>query len=206
MKRLPQIAAALLCASPLFAADELLEKANQIQKRILAFDCHLDLTDDYPGAAEDGKTQFDLPKAARGHLKGGSIAVWVPIELRNPEGLAKGHAAAIRKYEMIKAVAEANPSLASIAYSPSEVKAIAAQGKFAVVISMLDTFHLGQDPAQLDEWYKRGVRIIGYTQSGHNDWADSSRPKDRVKDKPAEHGGLSELGEKASRASMSSAS
>jgi hypothetical protein len=53
------------------AADaELIKKANDIQKRILPFDRHLDLPFDCPGAGEHGKTQFDLTKAARGGLKG----------------------------------------------------------------------------------------------------------------------------------------
>jgi len=64
-------AAVLLAALPIFAGDEtadanLLNRAEQIQKRILAFDSHLDLPFDYIGAAEDGKTPFDLPKAFRG--------------------------------------------------------------------------------------------------------------------------------------------
>jgi membrane dipeptidase len=188
-------------ASICLAADDavdakLVEQANQVQKRILAFDAHLDLPFDYAGASEDGKTQFDLPKAARGQLKGGALAVWVPIGPRTPEGYAKGREDAERKYQLIKAVAEANPSRAAIAYSPDDVRRITADGKFAVVISMLDCYPLGSDLGQLDEWYKRGVRVLGYTQSGHNAWADSSRPKESMKDKPEEHGGLSDLGKK----------
>ena len=53
--------AVLFAALPIFAADNaadanLLKRAEQIQKRILAFDSHLDLPFDYTGAAEDGKT------------------------------------------------------------------------------------------------------------------------------------------------------
>jgi membrane dipeptidase len=47
---------------------------------------------------------------------------------------------------------------------------------------------------QIDEWYKRGVRIFGCVQAGHNDWADSSRPNKKLGDGAGEHGGLSELG------------
>ena len=112
----------LLAALPVFAADDaadanLLKRAEQIQKRILAFDSHLDLPFDYTGAAEDGKTQFDLPKAFRGHLKGAALAVFVPQGPRTPEGYAKARDDAEKKYNLIKAVAEANPSRAAIAYS-----------------------------------------------------------------------------------------
>jgi membrane dipeptidase len=192
---------ALAVAVSLTAGDDaadakFIQKANEVQKRILAFDAHLDLPFDYQGGAEDGKSQFDLPKAARGQLKGGALAVWVPIGPRTPEGYAKGREDAEKKYQLIKAVAEDNPNRAAIAYTPDDVRRIAAQGKFAVVISMLDCYPLGSDLDQLDEWYKRGVRVLGYTQSGHNAWSDSSRPKDTMKDKPEEHGGLSDLGKK----------
>ena len=105
---------AVLCAA---AADDtpdarLVERANQIQKRILTFDCHFDLPFDYEGAAVDGKSQFDLPKAARGQLKGGAIAVWVPLGPRTPEGYAKAREDAEKKYSLIKAVAEDNPTKA----------------------------------------------------------------------------------------------
>lgn len=87
--------ALLMAALPIFAADNsaaatLLRRAEEIQKRILAFDSHLDLPFDYTGAAEDGKTQFDLPKAFRGYLKGAALAVFVPQGPPTTEGYAKG--------------------------------------------------------------------------------------------------------------------
>jgi hypothetical protein len=74
-----------------------LKRADQIQSRILAFDSHLDLPFDYAGAAEDGKTQFDLPKAFRGHLKGAALAVFVPQGPRTPEDYAVAHHRANRR-------------------------------------------------------------------------------------------------------------
>lgn len=191
----------LLAALPIFAADNpadanLLNRAEQIQKRILAFDSHLDLPFDYTGAAEDGKTQFDLPKAFRGHLKGAALAIFVPQGPRTPEGYDKARDDADKNYKLITVVAAENPSRAAIAYSPDDVRRIAAQGKFAVVISILNAYPLGADVSQLNEWYKRGVRVLGYTHAGHNQWSDSSRPSAALKDKPEEHGGLSDIGKR----------
>lgn len=189
------LAAAFQSSAAGLAPDaKLLQKANQIQQRIVAFDSHLDLPFDYAGAAEDGKTQFDLPKAARGHLKGASLAVFVPQGPRTPAGYAKAREDALKKYNLIKAVAESNPGRAGLAYSPADVRRLAAQGKFAVVISMLNAYPLGSDLSQIDAWYQRGVRILGYTHAGHNDWADSSRPSKALHDPPEEHHGLSGLG------------
>jgi membrane dipeptidase len=172
----------------------LLEKAKAIHKRIVTFDSHLDLPFDYSGAAEDGKTQFDLPKVARGQLKGAALAVFVPQGPRTPEGYKKAREDADEKLALIKAVAEQNPKLAELAYSPADVRRITSEGKFAVAISLLNAYPLGSDLSQIDEWYKRGVRIFGYVHAGHNDWADSSRPNKKLGDATEQHGGLSELG------------
>jgi len=193
-------AAALLTAIPIASgADEpgdarYLERARELHKRMIAFDTHLDLPFDYAGAAADGKTQFDLPKAARGQLKGAALAMFVPQGPRTPEGYAKARADAEKKYGLIKAVAEENPDRAALAYSPEDVRRIAGQGKFAVVMSLLNAYPLGTDLAQIDEWSKRGVRLFGFNHAGHNDWSDSSRPSKPLGNGTEEHGGLSELG------------
>jgi membrane dipeptidase len=80
------------------------------------------------------------------------------------------------------------------AYSPADVLRVAEQGKFAFVVSLLNAYPLGTDLSQIDEWYRRGVRIFGYTHAGHNQWADSSRPNQALGDGAREHGGLSDLG------------
>jgi microsomal dipeptidase-like Zn-dependent dipeptidase len=188
-----------LAVAPLASAQEpddakLFERAREIHKRIIAFDTHLDLPFDYAGAAADGKTQFDLPKAARGQLKGAALAVFVPQGPRPPEGYAKARADAEKKYGLIKAVAEENADRAALAYSPEDVRRIAGQGKFAVVVSLLNAYPLGTDLSQIDEWYKRGVRLFGFNHAGHNQWSDSSRPSKPLGNGLEEHGGLSELG------------
>jgi membrane dipeptidase len=176
------------------SGDALAEKARQIHKRIVALDSHVDLPFDYPGAAEDGKTSIDLPKVARGQLKAAALAVFVPQGPRTPEGYAQAKQDADKKYGLIKAFAERNPQRAALAYSPEDVRRISAQGKFAVVISLLNAYPLASDVSQIDAWYQRGVRIFGYVHAGHNDWADSSRPNKNLGNGPEEHGGLSGIG------------
>src|SRR5712692_1328813 len=87
-----------------------LERAKRIHARIITFDSHLDLPFDYAGASADGKTQFDLPKAARGQLKGAAIAVFVPQGPRTPEGYAKARVDADKKYQLIRAITDENPA------------------------------------------------------------------------------------------------
>ena len=202
MRRARFIFALLVTATAVARAQDagvLAEKARQIHKRIAAFDSHVDLPFDYPGAAEDGKTAIDLPKVARGQLKGAALAVFVPQGPRTAEGYAQARQDADKKYNLIEAFAEQNPQRAALAYSPEDVRRIATQGKFAVVVSLLNAYPLGHDVtqddvSQIDAWYKRGVRIFGYVHAGHNDWADSSRPNKTLGNGPEEHGGLSSIG------------
>jgi membrane dipeptidase len=202
----------------------LFEKARQIHARMIAFDSHVDIPLNYGGpgleASSDGPTQIDLPKVERGLLKGASIAVFVPEGPRDEVGYAQARSDAEKKYQLIRAIAQKNPARAALAYSPADVRRIAAEGKFAIVLSLLNAYplvrarvpyvprnELGEhdlspfqsDLDQIDEWYNRGVRILGLVHAGHNDWADSSRPNAGLGDAAEEHCGLSELGKRAVR-------
>lgn len=216
-------ALALLLGGHAVAGDEsdnaaLLEKAKQIHSRILAFDSHEDIPLNYDKPGLD--TQVDLGKAKRGLLKGASIAVFVPQGARNDDAYSKARSDADKKYRLIRDIAEKNPAQAALAYSPADVRRIVAEGKFAIVLSLLNAYplvaprvslsprnELGErdlpafhsDLEQIDEWYNRGVRILGFVHAGHNDWADSSRPNAGLGDAAEEHCGLSELGKKAVR-------
>jgi microsomal dipeptidase-like Zn-dependent dipeptidase len=189
------IAGLILGSGNAGAADAtLVEQARQIHQRIIAIDSHVDLPFDYPGAATDGPTQIDLPKVARGQLKGAALAIFVPQGPRTPEGYAKASEEAEKKYQLIKSFAEDNPDEAALAYTPADVQRIAGQGKFAVLISVLNAYPLGTDVSQIDAWYQRGVRVLGYTHAGNNQWADSSRPSKALNDTPDQNGGLTDLG------------
>lgn len=189
------IVGVILGAGNAGAADAtLVEQARQIHQRIIAIDSHVDLPFDYPGAATDGNTQIDLPKVARGQLKGAALAVFVPQGPRTPEGYAKASQEAEKKYQLIKSFAEDNSDKAALAYTPDDVRRIAGQGKFAVLISVLNAYPLGTDVNQLDAWYQRGVRVVGYTHAGNNQWSDSSRPSKALNDTPDQSGGLADLG------------
>ncbi|HVW69563.1 MAG TPA: dipeptidase [Steroidobacteraceae bacterium] len=195
-----------LATAPAFAQGsapngELLKKAAAIHKSIVTFDNHLDVPFDYgtPGkeAATDGPTQFDLPKAQRGIVKGASIAIFVPQGARTPAGTAEARQKAQQKYAIITGIARKYPDRAAIAYTPDDLRRIERSGKFAVVLSILNGNAIGDDLSQLDAWYAKGVRIVGFTHAGNNDLADSSRPNILRGDKLDEHHGLSALGKQA---------
>jgi membrane dipeptidase len=219
------LAIALLAGIQNTSADDLsskdaalFEKARGIHSRIVAFDSHVDIPLNYgePGV----ETQVDLPKAEHCLVKGASIAVFVPQGARNDEAYSQARSDADKKYQLIRSIAEKNPGRAALAYSPADVRRIAAEGNFAIVLSLLNAYplvrprvpktprnELGErdlpalqsDLDQINEWYNRGVRILGFVHAGHNDWADSSRPNAGLGNAAEEHCGLSELGKKAVR-------
>ncbi|WNW11872.1 dipeptidase [Pseudomonas sp. DTU_2021_1001937_2_SI_NGA_ILE_001] len=191
---------------------DVMRRANEIQERILSFDSHIDIQPRFgtPGneANKDGRTQFDLVKAARGRLSGAALTVWAWPEFWNgahgPHRPTAGFVEAARheqetRYRIITGIARDFPNQAGIAYTPADFRRLAHEGKFAIVISMLNAYPLGDDVSRLDDWAARGMRIFGFSYVANNAWADSSRPMPFFGDSPDEHGGLSELGRQAVR-------
>lgn len=188
MPRLSLLLAALISAVPVGA-------------QTLTIDPHLDL----PKSAlevgwtglNDPASQFDLTRARQGGLNAAAIALFVPQGQRNPISLTKAQADLRARDAAIHAIAERNPTQAALALSPSDVRAIAKSGRFAVIESLLNAWPLGNDLDEFDRLYARGVRIVGFVHAGHNQFADSSRPALQFGDRPAENGGLSPLGKAA---------
>ncbi|TBU72295.1 membrane dipeptidase [Pseudomonas daroniae] len=187
-----------------------MRRAEALQERILSFDSHIDIQPDFgsPGneANKDGATQFDLVKAARGRLSGAALTIWAWPEFwtgpNAPHRPTPGFVEAARheqetRYRIISGIARDYPNQAGIAYTPADFRRLAHEGKFAIVISMLNAYPLGDDVSRLDDWAARGMRIFGFSYVGNNAWADSSRPMPFFGDSPDEHGGLSKLGRQA---------
>ncbi|AJQ51121.1 peptidase M19 [Pseudomonas putida S13.1.2] len=181
-----------------------------MQERILALDAHLDVPLTYGSDGQepnrDGPTQFDLPKAAKARLRGASIAIWSWPEFwtgpnwphRPTDGFQQAMANELEvRYRIITNIAKDFPNQAGIAYSPADFRRLAGEGKFAIVISMLNAAPLGDDVDKLDLWAARGVRVFGPGYVGNNSWVDSARPLPFLGDSVDPLGGLSALGRRA---------
>ncbi len=191
---------------------DVMRRANDLQERILSFDAHIDIPLEYGAegqeADRDGSAQFDLAKAARGRLSGAALTIWAWPEFwagaNGPHRPTPGFVEAARneqeaRYRIITGIARDYPERAGIAYTPADFRRLAHEGKFAIVISMLNAYPLGDDVSRLDGWAARGMRIFGFSYVANNAWADSSRPMPFFGDSLDEHGGLSELGRQAVR-------
>ena len=191
---------------------KIIKQADALQDRILSFDSHITVPLEFGTAGneadKDGPGQFDLAKAAKGRLSGAALTVFGWPEIWNgpnaPHRPTSGFVEAARneqqaRYQIITGMVRDFPNQVGIAYTPDDLRRLHGEGKFAIFISMLNAYPLGNDLNQLDMWAARGMRMFGFSYVGNNDWADSSRPLPFFNDTPDALDGLSETGKQAVR-------
>ena len=189
---------------------KVMKQAEEIQERIVSFDSHITLPMDFgtegKEADKDGKGQFDLVKAGRGRLSAAALTVFGWPEIWNgdnaPHRPTAGFVEEARhqqevRYKAISAMARDFPNQVGIAYTPADMRRLQGEGKFAIFISMLNAYPLGNDLNLLDTWAARGMRMFGFSYIGNNDWADSSRPLPFFNDTADAFDGLSDIGQRA---------
>ncbi len=164
----------------------------------IVIDAHVDLPPGFatekndPGV--DGKSQIDLPKMEKGGVDAVVLAVFAWQQARTPEQDAIAVATGREKLAAIRRVTEWYPSRIGLATNAAEVEKLAAAGKRAAVISVLNATVLGARAELLDDYHAAGMRQLGFTHASHNAYADSSRPLPKNGDAPTLWGGLSPLG------------
>lgn len=171
--------------------------AGSAQAQIV-FDPHVDLpataaSPDWTGAI-DKTSQFDLERAKRGGLTAIGLALFVPQGDPSASAQAEARWSIAARYAAVRRLIDGNAGQVALALSPADVRAAQAQGKLAIVETILNAWPLGTDPAAFDGWYARGVRIVGFVHAGHNPFADSSRPAITRGERADQQGGLTELG------------
>ncbi|QQZ40290.1 pyoverdine-tailoring dipeptidase-like protein PvdM [Pseudomonas sp. SK3(2021)] len=189
---------------------KVLKQADELQERILSFDSHISLPLDFGAAGnefdKDGGGQFDLVKANRGRLSGAALTIFGWPEMWNgpnaPHRPTEGFVEEARnqqevRYKIISGMVRDFPNQVGIAYTPDDFRRLHGEGKFAIFISMLNAYPLGNDLDLLDLWAARGMRMFGFSYIGNNAWADSSRPLPFFNDSPDALDGLSETGKQA---------
>ncbi|UXV17422.1 pyoverdine-tailoring dipeptidase-like protein PvdM [Pseudomonas fluorescens] len=189
---------------------EVIKQANDMQDRLLSFDSHITVPLDFGTAGheadKDGSGQFDLAKAARGRLSGAALTIFGWPEIWNgpnaPHKPSDGFVEEARheqevRYKIISGMVRDFPNQVGIAYTPDDFRRLHGEGKFAIFISMLNAYPLGNDLNQLDLWTARGMRMFGFSYIGNNAWSDSSRPLPFFNDSTDSLEGLSDIGQQA---------
>src|SRR5471032_367285 len=189
---------------------EVIKQANEMQDRLLSFDSHITVPMDFGTAGneadKDGSGQFDLAKASRGRLSGAALTIFGWPEIWNganaPHKPTEGFVEEARnqqevRYKIISGMVRDFPNQVGIAYTPDDFRRLHGEGKFAIFISMLNAYPLGDDLNQLNLWTARGMRMFGFSYIGNNAWSDSSRPLPFFNDSTDALEGLSPIGQQA---------
>ena len=172
--------------------------ARIIHDSVIALDSHVDVPLNYATHDADpgGFTslQVDLPKMRAGGLDAAFFIVYSPQGPLTAEGYAAANEIARTRLDAITRMVDAYPDEIAIARTASDVGRIAKSGRRVALIGMENGFPLESSIDQLDLWHASGVRYVGLTHFGHNQFGDSSNPNPELGDQEEKHGGLSDMG------------
>ncbi len=197
-------AAIAICAcQPTEPRNPIVETGPQtLHQRILTLDTHVDIPLNYMTEVDPGfqtDAQVDLPKMLAGGLDAAFFIVYTPQTqyfVENPERTDYKTASIIAetRFRAIQKLLIEYPERTALCITAGEVREAVAAGKRAVLIGMENAFPLGPDLSKVDLWARRGVRYVGLTHFGHNQFGDSSNHKIQFGETESLHGGLSPLG------------
>lgn len=171
---------------------ELENRARTIHNRILTIDTHSDTPSRMlggnwdigvrhePGQRASGKV--DLPRMAEGGLDAEFFVVFVGQGERTESGYAKAKDRALAMLAAIQGMVEQYPQLVGLGLTPDDAYRLKAEGKRAAFIGMENGYPIGQNLANLEEYYKLGVRYLTLCHSSDNDLCDSSTDRDNPED------------------------
>ncbi|HZK07136.1 MAG TPA: dipeptidase [Bacteroidales bacterium] len=183
------------CNQPAANTDQMSD-AVKVQAQIFTVDSHTDtplwlLRGDYDLSQRHDATthgsKVDLPRMTEGGLDAVFFAVFLGQEARTPEGNQHAIDLAIRIFDSIDAHLQRVPELAAIATSPDEALRLKNEGEKAIFLGIENGYAIGNDLAQIGNFYNRGARYITLCHTRNNDICDSSTDS-------TEHHGLSDFG------------
>jgi len=170
--------------------------AARLHHQVLTLDAHVD----FPLSAahvQNLGTQtdlaFDLPKMEAGGVDGAFFVLYTPQEATDADGYREALRIAEARLDIIESLVENQPDRIALATCVSEVHDVAASGRKVALIGMENAYPLGLSVDQVSAWADRGVRYMGITHWGHNQFGDSSNPNFQY-DRGPRHSGLSPLG------------
>ncbi|MEZ5947490.1 MAG: dipeptidase [Hyphomonas sp.] len=182
------MAAALVSACAPAPADapgneEVSASPAEIHERLMVLDSHLDtpanlskpdfdIVQDNPSVM--GEVQVDLPKMLRGGLDGGFWVIFTPQGPLTEEAFEAAHMAASARQDEILAMVAGHPEQFELAYTADDAERIAASGKRVVLQSIENSYPLELDVGNLNEFYDKGVRMVGLIHFRDNQFGGSA--------------------------------
>lgn len=172
-------------------------EAQAIHERVLTLDTHIDIGRGYATSFLDpgqlSRAQVDLPKMRMGGLDAGFFIVYIPQGPTDEAGMAEARQVAEDKYQAIMRMIRGYPDQIALATDAGEVEAVSDSGRLVALIGMENAYPLGNSVEDVPMWAERGVRYVGLTHFGNNQFGGSSNPRADLGD-PEEDPGLTDLG------------
>jgi len=179
---------ALMLVVPLFAADDITERARRIQSEVIGIDSHIDTLQrvlmehvDLGQKLPDG--EVDLPRLREGGMHTPFFALWVQTFYKGSEAVRR----TLDLRDAMQSVLDRYPDRIELATTAADVERIVRAHKIAAVLTIEGGHQIADDLAVLRMYQRMGIRSMTLTHFRNNDWADSST------DKP-QHNGLTEFG------------
>jgi membrane dipeptidase len=172
--------------------------AQTIHKQALVLDSHIDLeleliADDMdPWSSGESRANLDTMEA--GDMDGAFLILFSPQGDITDEGIAKARSIVETRYTAISRLTEKHSDRIERALTSEDARRIHKAGKRIAFIGMENAYPLGNSVDDIGLWYDRGVRYMGITHVGHNQFGDSSNPSYSKGESESLHGGLSDLG------------
>ena len=169
-----------------------------LHDRTLTLDTHIDIPLTYMKEIDpSGETdlQVDLPKLMTGQLDSGFWIVYTPQGENTAAGYAEAYDIAKTRIDAITALVTTHTDDFELAKTATDVRRITDAGKHAVLVGMENAVPLGHDVKNntVEWWAEQGVRYVGITHFGHNQFGDSSNPH-ATRDSGPKWNGLSPAG------------
>ena len=169
-----------------------------IHENALVLDSHIDL--ELELIAEDmdpwssGKSRANLDSMEAGGMDGAFLIVFTPQGELNKAGVGEALAIAETRYNAIMRLAEKHNDRIALALTANDARRIHKNGKRIAFIGIENAYSLGNSVDDVANWAGLGVRYMGITHVGHNQFGDSSNPSYNKGESESLHGGLSPLG------------
>ncbi len=123
-----------------------------------------------PVSTTDG--DFDYERAKKGGLDAPFMSIYIPASYQQKPDMGKSLADSL--IDMVRGIATAHPDKFALAGSPAEVEKNFAEGKISLPMGMENGAPIGNDLANIQYFYDRGIRYITLTHSKDNQICDSS--------------------------------
>lgn len=169
-----------------------------VHQKVITLDTHVDIPLTYMTAEMDPGTdtvaQVDLGKMEVGGLDAAFFIIFTPQTKIQEAKYADARKIAEIRFAAIDKLTKTYPERIELARTADDVRRIHKSGKRAALIGMENAFPLGASVDDVTMWAERGVRYMGITHMGHNQFGDSSNPKIQWGEAESPNGGLTPLG------------